>query len=73
MLQSWPLTRLASEGVALFNLAAAPAGGVSRDVLLKFFVPDRALPFHSFSQVGKGAGGCSRESVATVCTADSRG
>jgi hypothetical protein len=24
-----------------------------RDVLLKFFLPNRALPFHSFSQVGR--------------------
>jgi hypothetical protein len=51
-LQSWPVSRLSSEGVALFGLAAAPAGGMYRDVLVKFFLPNRALPFHSFSQVG---------------------
>uniref|UniRef100_A0A383VFK2 AAA+ ATPase domain-containing protein n=1 Tax=Tetradesmus obliquus TaxID=3088 RepID=A0A383VFK2_TETOB len=49
-LQSWPVSRLSAEGVALFGLAAAPAGGMYRDVLLKFFLPNRALPFHSFSQ-----------------------
>jgi hypothetical protein len=51
-LQSWPKSRLISEGVALFGLAAAPDGGLARDVLLKFFLPNRPLPFHSFSQVG---------------------
>jgi hypothetical protein len=50
-LQSWPVSRLTSEGVALLGLAAAPAGGMYRDVLLKFFLPNRPLPFHSFSQV----------------------
>jgi hypothetical protein len=54
VLQSWPITRLTSEGVALFGLAAAPAGGMYRDVLLKFFLPNRPLPFHSFSQVSFG-------------------
>jgi hypothetical protein len=42
---------LSSEGVALFNLAAAPDGAVARDVVVKFFRPEQALPFHSFSQV----------------------
>eukprot|EP00775_Hariotina_reticulata_P004851 gene4851-5098_t len=49
-LQSWPVPRLMSEGVALFNLAAAADGGVFRDVLVKFFLPNRPLPFHTFSQ-----------------------
>lgn len=49
--QSWPVNRLMAEGVALFNLAAAADGGVFRDVLIKFFVPSRPLPFHTFSQV----------------------
>lgn len=51
LLQSWPQSRLRAEGVALFGLAAAPDGAVARDVVLKFFVPEQALPFHSFSQV----------------------
>jgi len=49
--QSWPQSRLSSEGVALFKLAAAPDGAVSREVVVKFFQPDLPLPFHSFSQV----------------------
>jgi hypothetical protein len=49
--QAWPQQRLAAEGVALFGLAAAPDGGVARDVVLRCFVPNQALPFHSFSQV----------------------
>jgi hypothetical protein len=51
LLQSWPQSRLRDEGVALFGLAAAPDGAVARDVVVKFFVPEQALPFHSFSQV----------------------
>jgi hypothetical protein len=51
LLQSWPQSRLRGEGVALFGLAAAPDGAVARDVVVKFFVPEQALPFHSFSQV----------------------
>jgi len=51
LLQSWPLSRLSSEGVAMFGLAAAADGGMFRDALVKFFVPNKALPFHAFSQV----------------------
>lgn len=35
----------------MFGLAAAPDGAVARDVVLRFFAPEQALPFHSFSQV----------------------
>lgn len=54
MLQSWPQSRLSAEGVALFGLAASPDGAVARDVVLRFFVPEQPLPFHSFSQVSPG-------------------
>lgn len=53
--QSWPPARLSAEGVALFHLAAAPDGGLFRDVAVKFFVPNRPLPFHALSQVGREA------------------
>mgnify|MGYP001811402664 CR=1 FL=1 len=35
----------------MFGLAAVPDGAVARDVVVRFFVPEQALPFHSFSQV----------------------